>query len=77
MTEYTVRQGRRYRASIKLGLIEQIADNRLIASKLEQAGFADVTVSGSGAHRTAEALWPHEDASAPLPDQVRAITEIA
>ena len=54
MSEFTVRKGKRYRASIRLGLLEQIADNRLIASKLEQAGFSDVTVSGSGANRTAE-----------------------
>ena len=77
MTEFTVRKGKRYRASIRLGLLEQIADNRLIASKLEQAGFSDVTVSGSGASRTAEGLWPNEDASASLPAQVHSVEEIA
>jgi hypothetical protein len=77
MSEFTVRKGKRYQASIRLGLLEQIADNRLIASKLEQAGFSDVSVSGSGTNRTAEALWPNEDASAPLPAQVHSVVEIA
>jgi hypothetical protein len=77
MSEFTVRKGKRYRASIRLGLLEQIADNRLIATRLEQAGFSDVTVSGSGANRTAEGLWANEDASAPLPGQVHSVVEIA
>ncbi len=77
MTNFTVRQGKRYRASIKLGLLEQLADNRMIAARLEQAGFADVSVAGTGANRVAEALWTKDDSSAPLPVQVRSVTEIA
>jgi hypothetical protein len=77
MTSVTVRQGKRYRASIKLGLLEQLADNGMIEGKLRAAGFADVSVSGKGALRTAEAVWPNEDASAPLPPQVNSLVEIA
>jgi hypothetical protein len=77
MTNVTVRQGKRYRASIKLGLLEQFADNGMIEGKLRAAGFSDVSVSGKGALRTAEAVWPNEDASAPLPSQVSSLVEIA
>jgi hypothetical protein len=74
---FTVRRGRRYRATIQLGLIEQMADNEIIAARLREAGFAEVAVRGGGAMRTAEALWPHNDASAPLPAQVVDIVETA
>jgi hypothetical protein len=67
----------RYRATISLGLLEQFADNETIATKLQDAGFADVQVSGSGDTRHAEALWPKDDTSAPLPPQITAVVEVA
>lgn len=76
MATFTVRRGRRYRATITLGLIEQFAGNELIAQKLREAGFAEVLVSGDGATRSAEGIWPHADASAPLPPQITAVSEI-
>ncbi len=76
MTTFTVRQGQRYRATISLGLLESFAGNDLIAARLEAAGFTDVSVEGSGSRRSAEALWPHADASAALPPQVSDVTEI-
>jgi hypothetical protein len=75
VTQFTVRRGRRYRAKIQLGLIEQLADNETIAERLREAGFADVTVHGHGPTRTAEALWPNTDASAPLPPQIVDVVE--
>lgn len=77
MSSFTVRQGRRYRATIRLGWLEQLADNETIAARLREAGFADVVVMGRGAHRTAEALWPGSDASAPLPPQITDVNETA
>jgi hypothetical protein len=77
VTDFTVRQGRRYRATLELGLLEQLADNATIAERLQAAGFADVTVSGNGATRTAEALWPNRDASAALPPQITEVVELA
>lgn len=77
MPNFTVRRGKRYQATITLGLIEQFAGNDTIAAKLRAAGFEDVTVSGSGARRYAEALWPGEDASAPLPPQITSVVEMA
>jgi hypothetical protein len=77
MTSFTVRRGRRYRARISLGLFEQLAGNQVIAEKLRSAGFADVSVTGSGATRVAEASWVKDDASAALPSQVTEVDEIA
>lgn len=77
MPNFTVRQGRRYRATISLGMLQSFADNDLIAGKLIEAGFADVSVSGSGGTRVAEAQWPLADTTAPLPSEVVEITELA
>ncbi len=76
MPSFTVRRGKRYRATIALGLIEQLADNGMIAAKLRDAGFEAVSVSGDGMTRSAEALWPGDDTSAPLPSQVVEVEEI-
>ena len=77
MSSFTVRQGRRYRATIQLGWLEQLADNETIAARLRNVGFADVVVTGDGAQRTAEALWPGSDTSAPLPTQITDVIETA
>ncbi len=77
MPNFTVRRGHRYRAAIRLGWLEQLADNETIAGRLRAAGFAEVIVTGRGGRRTAEALWPGADASAPLPSQIAEIVEIA
>jgi len=76
VSTFTVRRGRRYRATISLGLIESLAGNEFIADQLRQAGFIDVSVDGSGTTRHAEGLWPLPDATAELPAQIRAVTEI-
>lgn len=76
MATFTVRRGKRYRATIVLGVLEQIAGNDIIAAKLTEAGFEDVNVSGDGRTRLAEARWPRDDASAPLPSQVVEVAEI-
>lgn len=77
MSNFTVRQGQRYRAVIRLSLLEQLAGNEVIGERLRDAGFIDVEVTGQGAMRRAEATWSKEDASAPLPSQVVEVTEIS
>ncbi len=77
MTNFTVHCNKRYRATLRLGLLEQLAGNDVIAETLHEAGFTDVSVEGTGATRLAEATWPLEDASAPLPSQVVSVSEIA
>ena len=76
MGTFTVRLGRRYRATISLGLLESLAGNDMIAERLRTAGFEDISVKGSGSTRYAEARWPKGDATAEMPEQVSAVTEI-
>jgi hypothetical protein len=73
---FTVRHGRRYRATISLGLLESLAGNDMIADRLRAAGFEDISVKGSGSTRLAEGRWPKDDATAEMPAQVSAVTEI-
>ena len=76
MAAFAVRQGKRYRASISLGMLERLAGNVTIAQQLRSAGFSDIAVSGSGAKRLAEALWPGPDTSAELPKQITQVVEL-
>ena len=76
MATFTVHQGRRYQATIALGFLERLASNEMIADRLRQAGFAEVRVSGSGATRTAEGLWPSADATAEMPAQIVSVAEV-
>jgi hypothetical protein len=76
MTTFTVRRNTRYRATLRLGLLEQLAGNETIAAAFEEAGFTDVRVEGAGETRLAEATWPLDDASAPLPSQVASVSEV-
>jgi hypothetical protein len=76
MAAFTVRQGKRYQASISLGMLERFAGNGIIAERLREAGFSDISVTGSGARRVAEAFWPGADTSAELPKQIRRVVEL-
>jgi hypothetical protein len=75
MATFTVRQGKRYRATLSLGWLERWASNETIAGKLKEAGFSDVKVDGSGATRVAEALWPGPDTTAEMPSQIVEVIE--
>jgi hypothetical protein len=77
MADFTVQQGKRYRAKIALGLFERLVSNATIESRLREAGFSEIAVSGSGSTRYAEALWPRPDTTATIPDQVSSIVEVA
>jgi hypothetical protein len=71
--EFTVEQGKRYRATLALKSAEQLADNPLIARKFRALGFTRVSVSGAGATRRVEGVWPGKDTSAFLPPQIVAV----
>ena len=71
---FTVTTGTRYRAMIRLGLFEQVASNDAIASKLLDAGFVNVTVTGSGRTRFADGEWGGAPQTAELPDQITTVT---
>jgi hypothetical protein len=76
MASFTVRQGKRYRATITLGGMERWASNDMIAGRLREAGFSEVAVSGVGSTRVAEALWAGADTTGEMPSQVTEITEV-
>jgi hypothetical protein len=76
MARFTVHQGKRYRATIKLTGLKRLASNATIAGVLEGAGFAQVSVEGSGGTRYAEALWPKADATAEISPEVVKVEEI-
>jgi hypothetical protein len=74
--EFTVHQGKRYRATLVLGSVEKMLDNAAIAQRFRALGFVGVRVSGSGATRKVEGMWPREDASANLPRQIVAVARL-
>src|SRR5262245_14650179 len=76
MATFTVRQGKRYRATISLGWLERLAGNDTIAGKLREAGFSEIKVEGAGATRHAEARWPGPDTTGEMPSQITDVTEI-
>ena len=76
MAAFTVHQGKRYRATISLGMLESFASNDIIAGRLRTAGFTDISVGGAGNTRIAEALWSAADATAELPKQITEVVEL-
>jgi hypothetical protein len=76
MSTFTVRQGRRYKAAISLSMLQSFASNETIGDKFRALGFTEVAVDGQGETRTVEGLWPLADATAPLPPEIAAITEL-
>lgn len=71
--KYTVKQGSKYQADIKLNFIERIASNETIEKKFKDAGFVNVKVTGDGKNRVAIGEWPTKDSTADLPDQITSV----
>jgi hypothetical protein len=76
MAKFTVRKGRRYRATIKLTGLKRLASNETIAGVLRTVGFTEVRVEGSGGTRYATALWSKADATADIPPEVEKVEEM-
>ena len=74
--DFTVREGKRYRATLALDAVERLADNALIARKFRVLGFSKVGVSGTGAMRRVEGVWLRKDATAALPRQIVAVARL-
>jgi hypothetical protein len=71
MASFTVFPGKRYRATIRLGLFESaLASAPTIMGKLVDAGFSDVKVWGGGRNWFAEGTWTLSPRSADLPSQI-------
>lgn len=73
---FTVRQGRRYRATVLLRGLEQFAGNNHVAARLSELGFVDVMVTGSGSRRSAEAVWSGQDTTAEVDPHLADIEEL-
>ncbi len=76
MPLYTVHEGQRYRATIRLGFFQSLASNQEVAEKFSEAGFTEVNVTGSGRNRIGTGLWPHPDATAEVPEEITSIEVI-
>ena len=74
--EFTVHHGMRYRAILVLKSVEQLANNALIAQKFRDLGFSGVRVSGGGATRRVEGVWPGKDTSANMPPQIVVVAQL-
>lgn len=77
MSDFTVEKGRRYKATITLGLLQSLASNEMIAEKLRDAGFTEVSVAGSGGTRTATGIWSGDTVSGAIPNEITEITMLA
>lgn len=74
--KFTVHKGKRYKAKIALSFFEQMASNDMIVEKFQEAGFTEVSVTGTGDTRIAIGRWASADTSAQMPSQVVSATEI-
>ncbi len=74
---FTVHHGRRYRAVLTLGWLEQFATNRMVAEGFMHAGFADVAVTGIGEHRIVEGCWSGPDTTDKIDPHLSSVEEIA
>ena len=77
MSKFTVEKGKRYRATITLGLLQSVASNEMVADKLIEAGFTDVSVTGSGRTRIATGLWTKDTVSGAIPSEISDISLLA
>jgi hypothetical protein len=77
VAKFTVHQGRRYRATVRLSGFEQLASNAQIVDQLTQLGFRDATVTGSGGTRVAEGLWTGPDTTAQLDPHLSDVVELS
>ena len=77
MADFTVEKGKRYRATITLGMLQSMASNETVAQKLTEAGFTDVNVTGSGRTRTATGHWAKETVSGAIPQEISGISQLA
>lgn len=69
-------QWQKYRATVNLGFFKRFANNGQIEDKLLEAGFKNVTVSGSGSTRQAEGTWMAKTQEADLPGEISDVEEI-
>ena len=70
-----VHQGKRYRATIALGLLSLVS-NATVADKVREVGFTAVEVSDSGRNRSGQGLWPTRTPRRKCPREITSVKEI-
>src|SRR5215211_845056 len=66
MTAFTFRLLKRYKAEITFELSERLLPNTVIANKIAELGFSDVTVEETGRTLVIEGTWDLHDAKLSL-----------
>lgn len=74
--KFSLKKGKRYKASIVLGMFERMVSNEQLAVELKNIGFTDIIVSGQGGVRYIVAKWDRADATREIPRQVHEIIEL-
>jgi transketolase N-terminal domain/subunit len=57
-------------------MLQSLATNDMIASRLQSFGFSEIVVRGQGTSRIVEVLWLKEDASATMPKEIVFVEEV-
>jgi hypothetical protein len=74
--KFSLRKGKRYKASIVLGTFERMVSNATLKAELEKVGFSDVKVTGTSSIRYVVAAWQRADQDREIPRQVHEIIEM-
>lgn len=77
MATFTLRNGKRYRATLRLIGLEQFAGNDIVQGKFTDVGFNNVKVTGSGAIREAEGTWTKPDVTGEIDAHVIEVVQLA
>ena len=65
-----------YKASLKLGIVQQYVGNATVAKKLTGVGFVNVMVNGTGKERTATGTWNGQTQLVDIPEEVVKIEKL-
>ena len=65
-----------YQADVNLSTIESFAANAMIETKLREAGFTDVSVTGTGKKRLAKGRWSKPTQQAGIPSQLSNVIKV-
>lgn len=66
-------QGGKYRGTVMLEGVDQLASNERVGEEFTKAGFTGVNVTGSGASREGTGVWSKPSQTAELPKQITSV----
>lgn len=74
--KFNLRKGKRYKASLVLGMFQSAVSNDTLKKELAKVGFTDIVMSGKSYIRYVTASWDRDDAEREIPREVHQIIEI-